>query len=557
MASFAPGRPHKEKVDGVAHRRRRELQVARAEGQACRTAAEALCRDMVERSVELDSAVDAYERRRAELVERETAAHARLAEVLRDRSAAESALEDVRDHAENVLKARRTANTVRAYRLDARWRQLHGRYRGFVVDVLAAGGAGGGAPGGASGGAPMQQLRSPDAPPRPPAKRFGRRFYTAADNLSARQRRESLRTTRSLHTLMAGYLRETSGGGDAQTADRRNAPSRRRSSPVSPLDGAGPERVLDKLRVMQEQCARIAERVRRRSARGGVRPGTVAGGTARPRAQGDCDGGGGGGGHAAWQSDMVAEARQRLTAGRQYVAELRALTDRAVAEAGREQLALRRLLCKTCAACAGGKTLFGGFCGGDGGGGGGDGAGNDSVVQIAGRLERACFALFARLDRMGAGPAADQSQKSRPCDRGTTHAYDVVTSCLLAVQAHRMRTVHQSRDIEHRVHNFHKAVSRLLLATSAVPDDDRSRRGGRRIARSPGHKASPGRRRDKAASATRKLTPRKAHEKQSFVSAVSSPKAIPPAVADAAVESTTVATVKILCPPSIGVIEYE
>lgn len=531
--TLVPGRSQKEKVDGIAQRRRRELQVARAEGRACRTATETLCRDMVERRIELDAAMDEYKRRKAKLVEQETGAHERLTKVLQDRSSAESALEDVRDHAENVLKARRTADTVRAYRLDTRWRRLHGRYRGFVVDVLTSG----------SGiGSTLQQLQSPDAP-RPPTKRFGRRFYTAADNLSARNRRESLRTSRSLHTLMAGYFRETFGGGDTQIP--RKIPHRRSSSVL--LDGAGPERVLNKLRVMQEQCARIAERVRRRMARGGMDAVEEVTEGVQPLqlsvVQDDRDGK-----HAVWQSDLLIEARQRLTAGHQYVAELRMLMNRTVMREGLEQLSLCKLLSKTCAACVGGKAQFDDS----------DSGGNHSVVHIAGRLERACFILFARLDRMGAAGLAAPSQQQQPHDRRVAHAHDVVASCLLAVQAHRMRTVHQARDIERRVHNFHKAVNRLLLATSAASgpgaNDNRFRRD-HPVSRL-SHKTSSGRQ-DKATSTAGKPMPRKA-QKKTFISTVSSPKTIP-AVVDivTTAELTSAATVKIVCPPSIGIIEYE
>lgn len=431
------GADRKQKVDSIAHRRMRELQVVRAEVQACRRTAENLGREMIEKRSALDAAVGEYGRRRTGLVDREAKAHNKLALILQRRSTAESALERVRDYVEGDLKARRTACTVRSYRLNARWSQLHDRYRGFVADVMQGGGT-------------QQRSQQPDDGRRPAAatRASGRRFFAVADKFGARYRRESLRTSRSLHTLMAGYLRENSSAGDG--GPRSPVPSSAHRQSLAALDGAEPGQVLDKLRVMQEQCARIAERVRRR--------------TQCTPSDGDllhahssetaCDDGGD---SDRLQDETLTEARLRLATGRDYVEKIRGLIDTAISDVRREQERLRKLLGKTCATCVGRKAQL---------------DRSYTVVEIAGRLERACFALFARLDRIGAD-----------LDRGPTAtviAHDVVTSCLRAVQAQRAKAVHRARDVAFRVNDFHKAATRLLLATSTAKSTNCKRAAVRR-----------------------------------------------------------------------------
>ncbi|XP_025425185.1 uncharacterized protein LOC112694054 [Sipha flava] len=325
--------------------------------------------------------------------------------------------------------------------------------------------------------------------------RFGRRFFGAADRVSTQYRRESLRTTRSLRTLMHGYLRESSDGSAALAANI----------------GAGPAQVLDRLRVMQEQCARIAERVRRRSGCSGNAD--EPGDGSRAPCDGDTD-------RKGRQIDLLSDAQHRLTAGREFVRRTRALVDRAVADVHRENVTLRGLLCAACAACVGREAQLNGAC---------------TVVDVAARLEKACFALFARLDSaMGSDAASRQTSRGRP---GTgQRARDVVTSCLGAVQAQRADTVRRAQDVEYRVNNFHKAVNRLLLAatpTVRVPRPANNVRHGR----------GPTAVRSRAAATVRGKTPAKKNP-------------TPESTASAAVTADA-GTVTMLCPPSIGIIEYE
>lgn len=435
MASaLSRGADRKPKVDSVAHHRTRELQVVRAELLACRRTTENLGREMIEKRAALDAAVEEYGRRRAGLAEREARAHNKLALILQSRSTVQAARERIRDHVENELKARRTACTVRAYRLNASWTQLHDRYRGFVVDVMQAGDA-------------RQQFRQAgDTRRRSAANAGGRRFLAVADRLSARYRRESLRTSRSLHALMAGHVRENAGTGHGGPNSPIPSSSYRRS--LAALEGAEPEQVLDKLRVMQEQCARIAERVRRRS-RCQTADGDPTGRRRSPEAAGGDD---------RLPVETPAEAHRRLAAGRDRVAEMRGSMDRTVSEVRRRQDRLRRLLCAACATCVGRRAQL---------------DRSYAVLEIAERLERACFALFARLDRVGAD-----------VDRGPTAkafvTYDVVTSCLRAVQARRARAVRRARDIAFRVNDFRKAATRLLSATSTAKHTDGKRAAVRR-----------------------------------------------------------------------------
>lgn len=494
----------KEKIDGVAHRRRRELQVVRAEALACKHAAETLYHDMVDERVKLDAAVDEYESRKTALAERQAEAHHRLTLVLQNRSAAEQALKTVRDRTDNELKARRTAGTVRAYRLDARWRQLHGRYRGFVTDVLHSDGDG---------------HRTAGVGEHAAAKAggTGRRFFAVADKFSSQYRRESLRTSRSLHALMAGYLRETSGVSGTAAKDQAWTTSHRRS--LATLDGAGPEQVLDKLRVMQEQCARIAERVRRRT--GG------SGGEERGRRSGQPDRHDG---DKRRQADLLSDARDRLVAGREYVQTIRGLMDRAVADVQRDQHELRKALGSTCAACIGtqatqlqDRSL--------------------TVVEMAGRLENACFALFSRLDRTGTAVRRrdDLDHRTAPAT-----ANDVVTLCLRTVQTNRANTVRRAHDVAFRVNDFRKAVNRLLLATSTATSVRRRK-----------SKVSP-----ELENSAESRIPRPALGRLlDNMTAValpphSSPKNTSASESTAAAPTDTVA-VTMLCPPSIGIVKYE
>ncbi|KAE9525069.1 hypothetical protein AGLY_014483 [Aphis glycines] len=509
----------KEPVDGVAHRRRRELQVVRAETEACRRTTERLCRRMADDRAKLDAAVAEYERRSAGLARRQSEAHDRLVAVLHGRSAAERRREAVHDRAENELRARRTASTVRAYRLDARWQQLSGRYRGFAVDVLDD----------AGGRRPSSSL--PPPPPTPPtgaarrrlgpAAKQGRRFFALADQVGTQYRRESLRTSRSLHTLMSGYLRETTSSGGGCGASR-SGPS------LDVLDGAEPVQVLDKLRVMQEQCARIAERVRRRT----TTTTTTAGGRGRRSPET-----GGGGGEKRPQAEALSEAQRTVAAGRQYLDRIRRLTEAAIGEVEREQTALRRLLCATCAVCVGKRAPLR--------------YGSSPVTEIAGRLERACFELFARLDGAGA-PGARRRTPDRPAVETTpargTGVHDVVASCLRAVHEHRVNAVRRVRDTERRVDDFRKAVARLLLAAAPRSGGGRARpppHGGKRATSAPQSPAAGGGRagRRSLSPTSRSLRPKYYNYSEG-------------ATTESAMDVPT-ASVTMLCPPSIGIVQYE
>lgn len=506
--------------DVGAQDRRRALQVARAEGLACRRAADALRRDMEDERGRLDAAVCEYERRKAALVGRQADAHERLSRVLRDRSAAELAAEAVRERAENELKARRTAGTVRAYRLNARWRQLHGRYRGFVVDVLrpqsggCGGGVGGGGRGGGSGGGDGDDgdsdggsdggraaSRPANAPP--PAAKTGtnRRFFAVADRVGMQNRRESLRTSRSLHALMVGYLRETTSAGGGDKAATVARPSRQRGRSIAVLDGAGPERVLDKLRAVQEQGARIAERVRRRAGP------SLAGGV--PSAADD----------KRRRSDVLCVARDRVSAGREYVDRVRGYADEAAAalDARPEQLELRGRLLRACEACEPRDARPRGSSSGG------------TAVEIAARLERACFELFGRLDRVGADARRRHAQSGTRSELG-----DVVAVCLRTVQKQRADAARQARDVARRVNDFRKAVDRLLSAASP----------GRTVARHEARIAATGRPPLPARTPIRRTDDK------------TRPIAAPRKVSTA--ESVAVsANVTLLCPPSIRIVGYE
>lgn len=523
----------KEPVDGVAQRRRRELQVVRAEVQACRRTTESLCRCIANDRVKLDTAVAEYERRSAELARRQFEAHGRLVAVLHGRSAAECRREMVHDRAENELRARRTASTVRAYRLDARWQQLHGRYRGFAIEVLDAGQR-------PSSSSPPLPPPTPPTPPIGVARRRlgpakqGRRFFALADHVGTQYRRESLRTSRSLHRLMSGYLRETSAGSPPPSRDGRMS--------TDVLDDAEPVQVLDKLRVMQEQCARIAERVRRRTTTGSSEqhPTDTSGGK-RP------------------QADVLSEAQRTMTAGQQYLSRIRQLMEMAIGEVEREQIALRRLLCVTCATCVGKRAPLR--------------YGSSAITEIAGRLERACFTLFARLDRAGA-PAPrttlDRAETSAArVDRQGTAAHDVVTLCLRAVREHRVNAVRSIQNTERRIGDFHKAVARLLLAATPrselanVAADANRRQSGRAVARTPHHKRitpTPSNQVTDVGGRRRPPTKRPLSNKTT----IASPKSLlrtkyynygNGGTTESVVTVPT--TVTMLCPPSIGTIQYE
>lgn len=510
----------------------RELQVCRAERESCKVTAESVCREMTDKRAELDAAIEAYEHKRTELAARDAATHDRLLRVHRDRSAAESALEAIRDRVENELKARRTASTVRAYRLDMRCRQLHDRYRGFVMDVLRPSGDGT-----TKSVNKQQQQRFPEPSPerngrpRQPARR---RFFAVADKLSADYRRESLRTSRSLHVLMTGYLRETA---PPPPPGRKSPPASCRRRSLVALHAAEPATVLGRLRVMQEQCARIAERVRRRSC------GTAEDGT-RPAHDG-----GGGGGKRLRQAEALCEARRRLAAVVEYADGVRRLTDVAISEIRRERRELRVLLCKACATCAGSRVQS---------------DRSYTAVEIAGKLEWACFALFARLDRTGA----------LQWDRPDTAARDVMTSCLRAVQEQRVKAVRRARDEAYRVDDFRKAVGRLLLATTTPKtvrksdDEAAGNHDGRRS--SGGNRKQSGavvvsqrvtRRKGGTTSTTATRTRRtRGNALRTTRSKVRGRTSVAPNTSTAETYATAVAdvvTVTALCPPSVGAIEYE
>lgn len=499
--------------------------MARAEGLACRRAADSLRRDMEDERSRLDAAVCEYERRKAALVGRQADVHDRLSRVLRDRSAAELAAEAVRERAENELKARRTAGTVRAYRLNARWRQLHGRYRGFVVDVLRpqSGGGGDDDDDGDSDGDGGPTSRPANAPP--PARTgtgANRRFFAIADRVGAQNRRESLRTTRSLHALMVGYLRETTsagggggGGGDKATAVVR--PPHQRGRSIAVLDGAGPERVLDKLRAVQEQGARIAERVRRRA--GPSLPGGVA-------SAGD---------DKRRQSDALCVARDRVSAGREYANTVRGYAGKAAAAAAAldarpERLELRGRLLRACEACEPRDAR--------------PQRAGESTVEIAARLERACFELFGRLDRVGADARRRHARSGARSEVG-----DVVAVCLRAVRKRRADAARQARDVARRVNDFRKAVNRLLSAASPV----------RTVGRHKARNAVTG---QPAQARPSIKTDGKTPPIQTRPSIKTDGKAPPIATrcsrkVSTAESAAISANVTLLCPPSIRIVEYE
>lgn len=469
-------RPQWEKVDGMTLHRRRRLQAVRAEAQACRRVAERLDGEMADARMALDAAVAAYERGRADLSSHAVKAHGRLAAALDGRSAAEVECQRARDRVKNVLQAERTACTVRAYRLDARWRRLDGRYRGFVTDVLD----------------PTSVEAAERRYPRPPTG--DRRFFAVADEFGARYRRESLRTSRSLRVLATGFLRDVTPGPQR---------ARQRSSATAVLDGAGPERVLDRLSDMQAQCARIAERVRKRDGCAVVRrPAAIAA--------------------VAVDASALAEARRLEAEGREYLRTVRSLADAACAEVHRRDARLRRLLCDACAACTGRR----------------DARPADTATAVAGRLERACFTLFARLDEAHGSNARPQQAREpgRWTETCRAPATTVVALCLRAVQTNRRDAMRRAHDVAVRVQDFRKAVVRLLSATTATAaaathgsaaTDDR-----RRVSRTP----SDGRR--------------------SAVSVVPSTKKNS-AVKSPAAALTEVAAVTFLCPPSFGAVEYK
>lgn len=530
MSSVARGAVvRKEPVDGVAQRRWRELQVVRAEVQACRRTTESLCRHIANDRVKLDTAVAEYGRRSAELARRQSEAHGRLAAVLHGRSAAECRREMVHDRAENELRARRTASTVRAYRLDARWQQLHGRYRGFAMEVLDAGQR-------PSSSSPPLPPPTPPTPPVGVARRRlgpakqGRRFFALADHVGTQYRRESLRTSRSLHRLMSGYLRETSPGSPS--------PSRDGLMSTDVLDDAEPVQVLDKLRIMQEQCARIAERVRRRTTTGSSEqhPPDTSGGK-RP------------------QADVLSEAQRTVAAGQQYLSRIRQLMETAIVEMEREQIALRRLLCATCATCVGKRAPLR--------------YGSSAVTEIAGCLERACFTLFARLDRAGAPAPKTTVDRAETSATRDTATHDVVTLCLRAVREHRVNAVRSIQDTERRIGDFRKAVARLLLAATprsvlanVTADADR-RQSGRAVARTPHDKritSTPSNQVTDVGGRRRPPTMRPLSNKTTIASQKSLLRTKYYNYGNGGTTESVVTvptTVTMLCPPSIGTIQYE
>lgn len=532
----------KQKFDGVTRRRQRELQVVRAEVQACKVTVESICREMVENRTVLDAAVGEYERRRTELEKQQAKAHDMLAAMLENRSAAELCRERAEKRVENELKAQQTACTVRAYRLDARWRQLYNHYRGFVVNVLGDDDDDDDSDPSIAAARITKQFRPSDAGRLPLAK-SGRRFFAVADKFGAQYRRESLRTSRSLRTLMTGYLRETSASGNSDSV-RESSSSRPRSSMTKILDRAEPERVLEKLRVMQEQCARIAERVRRRTGYPiAASPVAIPRVVDENRDRGD---------NGRPLSDLLSEARHRLAAGREYLRNIRELTGRAAADLRSDQTELRKILCRTCVVCTGCKLQPN------------DNA-SHTVLEITGQLERACFNLFARLDRT----CSTDDDSIRSCG---VHRLDAVTLCLRTVQMRRTNAIRRAHEVAYRVKDFHKSVTRLLVATSIAPV---STKRNAVAARRPRDNHSCTWSRDRQARSNNKSRPTFALKNTGIIHTSSKPneqfsdcRGITPPVNANATDSDlndddvrantmTTTTVNVLYPPSMDIIEYK
>lgn len=513
----------KEKVDGVTQARKRELQVVYAIGQQCKSTAEKLCQEMEEKRSELNLAIEEYKQRKAKLVDLEKKLHDRLALMLRNRSAAEFSAKKVRDYAENELKAQRTASTVRAYLLDERWCQLHDRYRGFAIDVL-------------DGNEPTAKYHQQQL--QPSLKIVRRRLFAVVDKFSAQYRRESQRTSRSLHTLMAGYLRET--GTALSTENYLELGSGGKSNSYRQalliLNHAEPKQVLVKLRVMQEECAWIAERVRRRtdSSFNAVDSDRNVSANNKNNDVVDIKG---------LQLDLLSKAHHRVATGRDYLQKIHELMNRAILDVEQNQTKLRKLLFKTCSVCNGRKLQINTV--------------SHTMVEIAGQLELSCFALFSRLDRF----IDDSQQRNRSNSETATH--DVVTSCLHAIQTNRMITVHQACDIAYRVDIFCKAITRLLLATTVLTpnkltDSDRHHLHNsstnilkRRVIRNNSNKISL--ERDREVTSSRMLqTPRKVHDKLNSTSLEPQQKKLSCTEPSVQVSTDNIVVVTMLYPPSIN-----
>jgi len=147
-------------------------------------------------------------------------------------------------------------------------------------------------------------------------------------------------------------------------------------------------------------------------------------------------------------------------------------------------------------------------------------------------------------------------------DRQGTAAHDVVTLCLRVVREHRVNAVRSIQDTERRIDDFRKAVARLLLAAMPRSDADR-RQSGRAVVRTPHGKritSTPPNQVTGVGGQRRPLTKRPLSNKPM----ITSPKSLlrtkyynygHGGTTESVVTIPT--TVTMLCPPSIGAIQYE
>lgn len=154
-------------------------------------------------------------------------------------------------------------------------------------------------------------------------------------------------------------------------------------------------------------------------------------------------------------------------------------------------------------------------------------------------------------------------------NRQGTATHDVVTLCLRAVREHRVNAVRSIQDTERRVGDFRKAVARLLLAATprsdlagATANTDR-RHSGRASSRSTHGKRkmlTPPNQVTEAGGRRWPPTTRPLSNKTTVVSPKSSLRTKYYNYGDGGTTESTVAvptTVTMLCPPSIGTIQYE
>ncbi|XP_050421365.1 uncharacterized protein LOC126833847 [Adelges cooleyi] len=409
-------------IDGVLQRRRRTLQIIRAECVACRHVTAELDRQVIEGRSRFEAAQAAYRARASRLAEREAEDHRRLALALRDRSESEEQVQRVRDVVDGELRARRTAGTVLAHRLDARWRKLRGRYRGFVEAVLSPS---------SDDQCQLQssldfsvdkQQQSVVQKKQPRGGDGSSRFFAVADLY----RRESLRASRSLRSLVAGR-RPTEDDQDPLLVSMQRDGG----------ESTAMDRVLNELHGVQLRCARIAERVRWRKDTDGAFERTTDTRNTMEKKQ-----------LSAPESAEVtlATVRNAVEAGRSYIDRLRrtAAVSRWLLEGeNTEEEVLRRALFVTCRRCDCAPPAS---------------SSTSALKEMTGRLELACFTLFARLDFVGTD------------DNGA-----VVESCLRTVRMRRQDEEHRKEDTAHRLDDFRKAAGRLMtaLGPSVKPIDVR------------------------------------------------------------------------------------